>query len=125
MNHTKSHKSKMKISFKRFLAGILSVGVILTGTFSNSSVMAASEKAVIKTYADIAEATFEDALITARVLQQAIQKLAQKPTETNLEKAKTAWLAARVPYQQTEAYRFGNAIVDDWEGKVNAWPLDE
>jgi putative iron-regulated protein len=30
-----------------------------------------------------------------------------------------------VPYQQTEAYRFGNAIVDDWEGKVNAWPLDE
>ncbi|MEL6100891.1 MAG: imelysin family protein, partial [Pseudomonadota bacterium] len=25
----------------------------------------------------------------------------------------------------TEVYRFGNAIVDDWEGKVNAWPLDE
>ena len=26
---------------------------------------------------------------------------------------------------QTEVYRFGNKIVDDWEGKVNAWPLDE
>ena len=26
---------------------------------------------------------------------------------------------------QTEAYRFGNRIVDEWEGKVNAWPLDE
>src|SRR5690606_16712080 len=24
-----------------------------------------------------------------------------------------------------EAFRFGNAIVDDWEGRVNAWPLDE
>ena len=34
-------------------------------------------------------------------------------------------MAARVPYQQTEVFRFGNAIVDDWEGKVNAWPLDE
>ena len=22
-------------------------------------------------------------------------------------------------------YRFGNPIVDEWEGKVNAWPLDE
>jgi hypothetical protein len=22
-------------------------------------------------------------------------------------------------------YRFGKKIVDDWEGKVNAWPLDE
>ena len=30
-----------------------------------------------------------------------------------------------MPYQQTEGFRFGNAIVDDWEGKVNAWPLDE
>ncbi|TIR59477.1 MAG: peptidase, partial [Mesorhizobium sp.] len=35
------------------------------------------------------------------------------------------WKAARVPYQQTEVYRFGNKIVDDWEGKVNSWPLDE
>jgi putative iron-regulated protein len=42
-----------------------------------------------------------------------------------LDAARSAWLAARVPYQQTEVYRFGNAIVDDWEGKVNAWPLDE
>ena len=125
MQISKPNNTNMSISIKRILAGILSGGVILTGTFNNSSVIAASEKAVIKTYADIAEATFEDALITARVLQQAIQKLALKPTETNLEKAKTAWLAARVPYQQTEAYRFGNAIVDDWEGKVNAWPLDE
>ena len=41
------------------------------------------------------------------------------------EAAKSAWLAARVAYQQTEAYRFGNAVVDEWEGKVNAWPLDE
>ena len=30
-----------------------------------------------------------------------------------------------MPYQQTEVYRFGNVIVDEWEGKVNAWPLDE
>jgi putative iron-regulated protein len=26
---------------------------------------------------------------------------------------------------QSEGFRFGNAIVDDWEGKVNSWPLDE
>src|SRR5690606_15478456 len=39
--------------------------------------------------------------------------------------ARTAWVDARVPYMQTEAYRFGNPVVDDWEGRVNAWPLDE
>ena len=26
---------------------------------------------------------------------------------------------------QSEVFRFGNPIVDDWEGRVNAWPLDE
>ena len=30
-----------------------------------------------------------------------------------------------MPYQQTEVFRFGNPVVDDWEGRVNAWPLDE
>ena len=46
-------------------------------------------------------------------------------TEANLEKVKESWLAARKIYQQTEVFRFGNPVVDDWEGKVNAWPLDE
>ena len=41
------------------------------------------------------------------------------------EKVKESWLAARKIYQQTEVFRFGNPVVDDWEGKVNAWPLDE
>ena len=65
------------------------------------------------------------ALKTAEALEAAIDTLIAKPTEDNLKAARTAWLAARDPYQQTEGYRFGNPIVDDWEGKVNAWPLDE
>ena len=51
--------------------------------------------------------------------------LIAEPSADTMQAARTAWLAARVPYQQTEAYRFGNPIVDDWEGKLNAWPLDE
>lgn len=82
-------------------------------------------KAVLSTYADIAHAGYEDSLITAKALDAAIDRLLAEPTAANLDAARTAWLAARVPYQQTEAYRFGNPIVDEWEGKVNAWPLDE
>ena len=80
---------------------------------------------ILKTYSDIALAKYEDALATAKVLDGAIDRLIQEPTSTALEEARNAWIAARVPYQQTEVYRFGNAIVDDWEGRVNAWPLDE
>ena len=86
----------------------------------------AQEKAeVLDTYADIAAAKYGDSLITAQRLRDAVAALVERPSAENLATARKAWLAARVPYQQTEVYRFGNAIVDDWEGKVNAWPLDE
>jgi putative iron-regulated protein len=80
---------------------------------------------VLDTYANIAEAKYSDSLTTAKRLQASVAALIEAPSAVNLEAAKKAWLASRVPYQQTEVYRFGNAIVDDWEGKVNAWPLDE
>ena len=89
------------------------------------SQVAFSSQEVLKTYADIAEAVYEDSLDTAKVLRSVIHNFVNNPTEQNLQDAKDAWLAARVPYQQSEVYRFGNPIVDDWEGKVNAWPLDE
>ncbi|WP_290776687.1 imelysin family protein [Hoeflea sp.] len=82
-------------------------------------------EAVIAHYVDVAEAKYDDALATARALDKAIEDLLANPTEETVQAAKSAWLSARVPYQQTEVYRFGNAIVDDWEGRVNAWPLDE
>ena len=80
---------------------------------------------VLTNYANIAEAGYADSLATAKTLQAAVNALVDAPSAEKLQAAKSAWLAARVPYQQTEVFRFGNAIVDDWEGKVNAWPLDE
>ncbi|MGI9571638.1 MAG: imelysin family protein, partial [Desulfobulbia bacterium] len=80
---------------------------------------------VLKNYADIAEAKYKDSLETAKKLQNAVQKLVANPTKESLNYPRRAWLESRIPYQQTEVYRFGNAIVDDWEGRVNAWPLDE
>jgi putative iron-regulated protein len=80
---------------------------------------------VFTTYADIAHAGYEDSLITARAFKLAVEALIASPDEQTLNAARAAWIAMREPYQQTEAYRFGNLIVDDWEGKVNAWPLDE
>jgi putative iron-regulated protein len=80
---------------------------------------------VLKTYADIAQAGYEDSLDTARTMKLAIDAFLSEPTEANLRAARASWIAARAPYMQTEAYRFGNAIVNDWEGRVNSWPLDE
>jgi putative iron-regulated protein len=86
---------------------------------------ATTSAAVLKHYADVAHAKFEDALTTAQALDKAVDALIATPSDETLKAARAAWIAARVPYQQTEVYRFGNPVVDDWEGKVNAWPLDE
>jgi len=100
--------------------------LLATSMLLSAQILAApTEKAVLEQYADVAHAMYEDALITARALQESVGRLVENPTEDNLAAARSAWKAARIPYQQTEALRFGNAIVDEWEGKVNAWPLDE
>lgn len=81
--------------------------------------------AVADTCADIAEATYGDSPTTAKALQTAVAALVAAPSAETLTTTRIAWLAARVPCQQSEAFRFGNSVVDDWEGKVSGWPLDE
>jgi putative iron-regulated protein len=109
---------------KRALRGFalaLSLSVAPMAAFAQ----APSAEAALSNYADIALAGYEDALLMAQALDKAIDALIADPSEASLTAAREAWKAARIPYQQTEAFRFGNPIVDEWEGKVNAWPLDE
>ncbi|MGV1896151.1 peptidase [Agrobacterium vitis] len=98
---------------------------IASTSFAAPAAKAPEADAVLKHYAELAEAKYQDSLTTAKTLDAAVDALLAKPSKSTLNKARSAWIKARVPYQQSEVYRFGNKIVDDWEGKVNAWPLDE
>ncbi len=109
----------------RRTAGCALAAMALAAATGAASAQGADRSAVLETYADIAHAVYEDSHATAQRLQAAVARLIEDPTERNLQRARAAWIAARVPYQQSEVYRFGNAVVDAWEGKVNAWPLDE
>ena len=118
----------MTIGLTRYsgrLAAIAATGALTAAIFVLPAKADTDPKAVLTTYSDIALAKFEDSLTTAKALDGAVDALIATPSEETLKAAREAWKAARIPYQQTEVYRFGNAIVDDWEGRVNAWPLDE
>lgn len=82
-------------------------------------------KDIVKTYADIAQHMYGDAVSGAKALKDKVGAFLKDPTEATLADARKAWIDARPAYQQTEGFRFGNPAVDDLEGKVNAWPLDE
>jgi putative iron-regulated protein len=105
----------------------ISLLALTTGIAQSAQAQTAAQSAaeVLDTYADIAQAKYEDSHAAAQVLKDAVAALVASPSPKTLAAARAAWIAARVPYQQTEVYRFGNAIVDEWEGRVNAWPLDE
>lgn len=76
--------------------------------------MRSMQAGVVTTCADIAEAGYADSLTTAQALQAAVDA---PPT-----RVRAAWIAARAPYKQTEAFRFGNPSVDAWESRVTADP---
>jgi putative iron-regulated protein len=86
------------------------------------------KKAVLNQYADLVLAGYEDACQTALTLQQRIDAFVAAPTAAGFQQCKDAWLAARNPYGQTEAFRFYGGPIDDAngpEGLINAWPMDE
>lgn len=105
----------------------LARSIAATLVFVSSSVLATgvTQEQVVEHYADIAHAVFSDALSTAKTLDDSIESFLDAPSEQTLAQVKQTWIDARVPYQQSEVFRFGNAVVDDWEGQLNAWPLDE
>nr|WP_237583221.1 imelysin family protein [Photobacterium halotolerans] len=104
-----------------FTLSLLAASVVA----SASAHAAVSKQDVVNHYADIAFNVFSDAQTTAQNLDKAIDALIAAPSEKTLAEAKEAWKLARIPYQQSEVFRFGNPVVDDWEGQLNAWPLDE
>ena len=127
-------------SFKTFSVAPLILALAACGgggssSSSSSAVNITAKSAVVSHFADLAFAGYQDSLLAAQNLQTAISTFLATPDETNLAAAKTAYLAARKPYAQTEAFRFdegfvsqglpGVSSVDAWEGQVNAWPLDE
>ena len=81
--------------------------------------------AVAEDYVAHAQLRFRDALDGAVQMNRAIQAFLRAPSEELHLAAKEAWLEAHTIYSHCEVFRFGNPNVDAWQGKVNAWPMDE
>lgn len=125
----------MKNLFKITLA--VAIALVIKGCSSDDTPNTPDPKTVLETkktefvanYVNIVNASYEDALNKTKELQTAINAFVAKPTEANFTATKQAWLNAREPYGQTEAYRFYDGPIDgadgEPEGYINAWPLDE
>jgi len=109
----------------QFYSWIFFAGACLSSLSIQAATPSSAALSLTENYANLAHAGFTDALTQAKVLQEKVVTLTQSPSPANLQIARDAWKAARVPYMQAEVFRFSNPPVDEWEGQVNAWPLDE
>ncbi|MES2628047.1 MAG: imelysin family protein [Bacteroidota bacterium] len=85
-------------------------------------------KEVVTNYSNIVYASYSDALTKSKELRLSAAAFISAPSQAGLDGVKNAYLAAREPYGQTDAYRFYDGPIDDAEGKeglMNGWPLDE
>ena len=105
------------------------LALFLAGSsFASESENAASNTEIEKIaqhYVVLGHEMFADALHTATVLHELLEAFVNNPSPDTQARAKHAWIEAHAVYSQTEVFRFGNPNVDDWEGRVNAWPMDE
>ena len=62
-----------------------------------SGAQAQTASDVLDTYADIAAAAYEDSLISARALEEAVTALIDAPSAETLQAARDVYLEARVP----------------------------
>jgi len=91
------------MNHKLTIAALAVLGTALVATTSHFALAKApSAEAVLTHYSDIALAAYQDSLTTAEALDAAIDALLKNPSAETLAAARTTWVAARVPYQQTE-----------------------
>jgi putative iron-regulated protein len=112
---------------KTWLAVLLSVSLApaCRSRASERPPSTASSGAVLRGYADLAFSEYSDAAEGARVLASAVESFVHEPSERGLEGCRSAWIAARIPYAQTETFRFYGGPIDGVEMLVNTWPIDE
>jgi putative iron-regulated protein len=87
------------------------------------------EQAVVAQYVMVARSNYAETADSAEVLREAVYALVEAPSEARLSAARTAWLAARDPYAESETFRFYGGPIDSEDGGpepyLNGWPLDE
>ncbi|MBP6812176.1 MAG: peptidase M75, partial [Saprospiraceae bacterium] len=118
----------MRNKFTSLLLALFTTSIFLACGDSDDNSVEPLKKEALEQYANLVLANYDDSYNTALTLKQAIDAFLAAPTDAGFQACKTAWLNARNPYGQTEAFRFYGGPIDDAdgpEGMINAWPMDE
>lgn len=83
------------------------------------------DRTILVDYADrVVVPTYQLLATRAQALARAVEALAATPNEANLTAARQAWVAARVPWEQSEAHLFGPVSANGYDPAMDSWPVN-
>jgi putative iron-regulated protein len=83
------------------------------------------DREVITDYADVVVVpTYQLLRQRAVALETAVSALVASPTQANLISARSAWVATRVPWEQSEAHLFGPVSANGYDPAMDSWPVN-
>jgi putative iron-regulated protein len=86
---------------------------------------AAREAAVVRHYAAMMRANYQDAVASVEAFKTAVDAFVAAAGADGHAAAKQAWLDTRGVYGESEVSRFYGGPIDAIEGRIGAWPIDE
>lgn len=104
---------------------------ILSQTLKNFFLGLGSEydselNAIVNNYVDVVILpTYTDLAAKTKVLATTVKALNSKPSDEAFAAAAQAWLEARTPWEQSEAFLFGPVDELGLDPNMDSWPLDQ
>ncbi|MGK7877556.1 MAG: imelysin family protein [Xenococcaceae cyanobacterium] len=81
---------------------------------------------VVSDFADqVVIPTYQLLVKKADELSKAVDAFVSNPNDNTLKAAQDAWIAARFPWEQSEAFAFGPADSLGYDGDLDDWPVNE
>lgn len=103
----------------------LCLGLAISACHPRPGTTAPTPQAVARSFvAQVVQPNYTRLVAQTATLQEAIQRLAEQPSDAHLTAARQAWLAARRTWETGESWAFGPAETEGFDGAMDDWPVN-
>ncbi|RYZ58420.1 MAG: peptidase M75 [Proteobacteria bacterium] len=121
------------VSMKKFMSSAALLTMISCGGSSGGGggddgstlALQVQQKAILAQFANfVIVPTYSELAEKSAALKAATDTFAGAQTQANLDAARAAWIATRIPWERSEAFLFGPVDSNGYDPAMDDWPLD-
>ena len=98
----------------------------LNSNAANGTITESELQPIVESYVNVVVVpTYKDLVEKNQKLLEAVKAFRTSPSNSAFQACATAWLAARVPWETSEAFLFGPVADKGLDPNMDSWPLDQ